>query len=113
MASDFRNLRWRRSPSLILADMHFKYGRCVLLQILNIHTLFGEDWSDSKEMATDFRNSSWRRPPSSILVSMQIQCNICVLCHILNILTKFGDDWSKSEKWLPIFETQDGGRCHF
>ena len=70
MATDFRNLRWRRSPSLILVNMHFQYCSCVLLQILNIPTKFGEDWSNSKEMATDFRNSSWRRPPSWILLNM-------------------------------------------
>ena len=44
--------------------MHFWHNSCVLCQILNLLTKFGEDWFNSKEIATVFRNTRWQRQPS-------------------------------------------------
>ena len=91
MATDFQNSRRRRPPSWILVNMHFGCNSCVLCQIFNIPTKFGEDRSNSNEMATDFRKSIGRPPPSWILINMHFWCNSCVLCQILNIPIKFGE----------------------
>ena len=98
MATDFRNSGWRRPPSWIPVSMQIRCNICVLCQILNIPTKFGDDWSKSKDIATDFRNSRWRRPPTWISVNMHLWCNSYVLCQILNIRTKFGEDWSESKE---------------
>ena len=76
---------------------------CVLCQILNIPTKFGEDGSNSKEMATHFRNSRWRRPPSWTLANMRFRFDSCILCQILNIRIEFGEDWSYSKEIATQF----------
>ena len=112
MAADFRNLRWRRSPSLILVNKHFKYGSCVLLQILNIPTKFCEDWSNSKEMATDFRNSRWRQPLSWLLVNMHFNVTIEFYGRFSTFPSNLVVIGSIVKWWQQIVEIQDGGDSH-
>ena len=83
--------------------MHFGCNSCVLCQIFNIPTKFGEDRSNSNEMATDFRNSRWRPPPSWIAINMHFWCNSCVLCQILNIRIKFGEVRSTCKEMATNF----------
>jgi len=64
MATVFQNSRWRRSPSWIFTNVHFRRHRYVTNWSSNVFTNFGDDRSNTTEMAAVFRNPRWRRPPS-------------------------------------------------
>ena len=61
---------------------------CVLCQILNIPTKFGDDWFNSNEMVTEFQNSRRRRPPSWIWVNMHSSL-LPGLCKTIPLLDLF------------------------
>jgi len=55
MATVFLNPRWRRPPSLIFTNMHFRCHRYVPNRSLNVSTICGDDGSNTKEISAVFR----------------------------------------------------------
>ena len=103
---------WRQPPSSISINICFWLSTCVLFQILNIPTKFGEDWSYSEKMVTNFRNSRWRRQPSLISVNVHFDMTVAFYGRFSTFPSNLVRIGPIIEEWQHIFKIRDGDGCH-
>jgi len=108
----FLNSRWRRPPSWICPNMHFRRHRFVPNRSPNVSINFGDDRSNSKNMAAVFRNPRWRQPPSWIFETMLFRRHRNDLNRSRNVFKIFLKIGQIVKKWQQFFEIQDGGGRH-
>jgi len=100
MATVYRNSRWRRPPSWILPNIHFRRHRCVLKQTSNIPFKYDVDLSLSNEMATVIRN---QRPPAWIIPNIYFRHNRYIPNQSPDVSTYFGDNGSNTKAIPAVF----------